>query len=50
MIQPKHPIITQCHMRTHCDNFGKYDACNEVTVVCNMYKGQCKVVVSEELQ
>lgn len=38
------PHITQCHMRTHCDNFGRYDVCNEVTVICDHYKGPCKQV------
>jgi hypothetical protein len=44
MIKPTPPHIIQCHMRTHCDNFGRFTACNEVTVICDQYKGPCKQV------
>lgn len=44
MSEVKSPHITSCHMRTHCDNYGRFNECNEVTVICDQYKGQCKKV------
>ena len=41
---PKPVNILQCHMRTHCDNFGRFTECNDVTVICDQYKGPCKTV------
>ncbi len=48
MIKPTPPHIIQCHMRTHCANFGLYEPCNEVTVICNRYDGPVKKVIMKQ--